>query len=283
MTARAESMKSADTADAPRFAESEESALLAAILADPADDAPRLILADWLQDNAGQVECDRCDRGDTHGSPKLWASACSACQGRLFVSDGRAELAEFIRVQIARVRNDTDGLDRREATFADEAERWLRLPAPFETGMWSGLGGEIRFGAEGGTACTFRRGFIEKVEMWTADFLAHAPALFAAHPVERVVLTDKHPHAWFADPSREHGWFRNAEYDPRQPNLLPPELFVGLSGGEPLGGSIPGVNPDEMQYPNRNAALSAASAACVSFGREKAGLPPRPAPVGSAT
>jgi uncharacterized protein (TIGR02996 family) len=274
MTARAESMKSADTADAPRFAESEESALLAAILADPADDAPRLILADWLQDNAGQVECDRCDRGDTHGSPKLWASACSACRGRAVVSDGRAELAEFIRVQVARARDEGDHeLSLREAALADEASRWLRLPAPFEAGMWSGLGGLIRFGAEGGTACTFRRGFIEKVEMWTADFLAHAPTLFAAHPVERVVLTDREP---THDVVGWHYWTRGAgslAVDATRRYALPQTIYDNL-----------GDYPDSGDGMRTAAACNAAlSAACVLFGRKAAGLPPRPAPVGSAT
>jgi uncharacterized protein (TIGR02996 family) len=58
---------------------SDESALLAAIRAAPADDAPRLVYADWL---------------DEHGQP---------------------ERAEFIRVQIALARTDDSALRRREA------------------------------------------------------------------------------------------------------------------------------------------------------------------------
>src|SRR5262245_53155385 len=47
-------------------------ALFRAVVEDPFADAPRLVCADWLEENGGEVPCPRCDRGDTRGSPKQW-------------------------------------------------------------------------------------------------------------------------------------------------------------------------------------------------------------------
>src|SRR5262245_22351271 len=79
---------------------SDEDALLAAVLADPEADAPRLVYADWLHEQ------------------------------------GRAERAEFIRVQITLARAPADDplrpeLMRREDVLHEEnGRRWLaELPA----------------------------------------------------------------------------------------------------------------------------------------------------------
>lgn len=98
-------------------------ALLRAILTDPADDAPRLAYADWLEGQSGEVECRhclpsrpgrRCHRchgvvGDyySHHSGEdydgTWvcdrSDRCPKCHGSGQVPDGRRERAEFIRVQ----------------------------------------------------------------------------------------------------------------------------------------------------------------------------------------
>lgn len=107
----------------------DENTMLAAIRGDglpPAeqrarrlDDTPRLAYADWLLENAGRIECDLC-RGvgkvqrrvernmqdvtqQTHGKQGVWHRhlKCPRCLGDKHISDGRAERAEFIRVQIA--------------------------------------------------------------------------------------------------------------------------------------------------------------------------------------
>ncbi len=74
----------------------EADALLAAVLAEPHDDTPRLVYADWL---------------DEHGQP---------------------ERAEFIRVQVELARNPTLALQSREvALFFLHGDRWLApLKAP---------------------------------------------------------------------------------------------------------------------------------------------------------
>lgn len=80
-----------------------ESALLAAVRANPGEDAPRLVYADWLEENAGTVACGAC-KGEgkigvgNNGNPYM--AKCDECNGSACVSDGRAELAEFVRVQV---------------------------------------------------------------------------------------------------------------------------------------------------------------------------------------
>lgn len=88
-------------------------ALLRAVLADSADDVPRLVLADYLEEHAGEVECMAC-RGGKY-CPKCSGEGCSGhsvaangpclaydcpdCFGSGRVSNGFAEHSEFIRVQ----------------------------------------------------------------------------------------------------------------------------------------------------------------------------------------
>ena len=80
-----------------------EAALLAAIRENPGEDAPRLVWADWLEENAGTVACGAC-KGEgkigvgNNGNPYM--AKCDECNGSACVSDGRAELADFIRVQV---------------------------------------------------------------------------------------------------------------------------------------------------------------------------------------
>jgi uncharacterized protein (TIGR02996 family) len=74
-----------------------EAALLRAILLDPADDTPRLVYADWLEETAEQAECPTCDGcGEVDGGPHDRDGPCPNCTGSGRVSDGRRERAEFI-------------------------------------------------------------------------------------------------------------------------------------------------------------------------------------------
>jgi uncharacterized protein (TIGR02996 family) len=101
-----------------------ETDLLREVLACPDEDAPRLALADFLDENAGSVECDECVDGDVgcsvcegvgiyydppyslnrlkcpHCTDGLLAEKCPTCFGTGRVSDGKAERASFIRCQI---------------------------------------------------------------------------------------------------------------------------------------------------------------------------------------
>jgi uncharacterized protein (TIGR02996 family) len=145
--------------------------LLAAILANPDEDVPRLVYADWLQEN------------------------------------GRPERAEFIRVQVevARVEPFTPRayeLVRREAELWAEAGnydpalwwmrdpwRWLGIPAGCHWFIDIIVHEALTPSGDGGNRILVGRGFVEEVTCTAGDWLAHGDALRAAHPVRKVTLT----------------------------------------------------------------------------------------------
>ncbi len=81
--------------------ESLNSAFLRAVCEAPGEDFPRLVYADWLEENAGTVPCDKCGgegwSSDWQGGPG--SSKCYTCRATGRVPDGRKERAEFVRVQ----------------------------------------------------------------------------------------------------------------------------------------------------------------------------------------
>jgi hypothetical protein len=116
---------------------------LAAVLADPGDDLPRLVYADWLDETAGAVPCPIRD------CRLLTIEDCPHCRGSGTVSDGRRERAEFIRKSIAAAGNENG---------------WVLQPHVHhprkELFRLAGLRDE---------QYTFRRGFVESVTCsWAA-------------------------------------------------------------------------------------------------------------------
>jgi uncharacterized protein (TIGR02996 family) len=214
--------------------------LLRDVLERPADDAPRLILADWL---------------DEHG--------------------GRPDQAEFIRLQLELARLGGmlpaarfDGAGRElgqvpgAALLRRERELWDAHAAP-------GVGTRALAATDD---CRWRRGFVDEVRLPCADFLREgvAAALFAAHPVTRAGLSDREP---LRTASGQCVWFREAEYHSGHldafPYVLPPGLYAALEGG--LERAAPYCL---RRYAGEAAARNALSAACVSLGRAAAGLGP---------
>lgn len=86
----------------------DERALLGAVLADPRDDLPRLVYADWLEEHTTDRQCWACQGyGTLQGSgPDRSNPTCDVCSGTGRVSNGNSERAEFIRVQVELARID---------------------------------------------------------------------------------------------------------------------------------------------------------------------------------
>jgi uncharacterized protein (TIGR02996 family) len=139
--------------------------LLRAVVAAPADDVPRLVAADWL---------------DEHGQP---------------------ERAEFIRVQVELARLEADGagvevLRRKERTFlgpvATYRALWALEACPelvrveFRGRSAAPLEAMRVAGAE---RLTFRRGFVEVVTCPAVDWLQHGAEVRARQPIRAVRLT----------------------------------------------------------------------------------------------
>lgn len=223
----------------------------------PADDTHRLVYADWL---------------DEHGEP---------------------ERAEFIRVQVGIARLVASGypcfhdltrpdhcdrcrLDKRERDIWEgrghkNASKWANVIRH----RW-GLGGAFRHRlanrpnmAATDAHAIFRRGFVESVTLPLAAFTESAArALFAAHPVTTVTLTDKQtalPDYWHADEC----------YEPPDDENLPDHLFELMWEMYPQFRESE-YRPRFLEFPSNRDAHAALSAVCVAWGRSLAGLDPLP-------
>jgi uncharacterized protein (TIGR02996 family) len=130
--------------------------LLQDIIANPDDDTPRLVYADWLDEN------------------------------------GQEARAEFIRLQIHRERlpkKDRRRLapePREKKLAANHAREWL-APLP----EWARLRGDDLIALDDVDINGFRRGFLQGVIAPTADiFLKEAPSAFATEPITHLYTGD---------------------------------------------------------------------------------------------
>lgn len=231
------------------------SALLRTVLADPASDDARLILADWYEEN------------------------------------GQADRGEFVRVQCELAATDDPHSDRYWDGQLDKGpESYRRRKALRQRGRdlfrgeWaagvSGLtvlsgGPPLKFGKLGGEPFTtppcesavWSRGFVAKIRLPLAAFLTHARDLFSRHPVTAVVLTDREPEQLPADSVRPRPyryWHWPTEYG----EMTPWNRLVNWITAKRLAAGLGGYQH------SREAALSDMSMALVGHGREWAGLPP---------
>lgn len=273
-------------------------ALLRGILLDPSDDAARLVYADALEESddpaavayaefirlqcriaalEAECGCGRCVRlrggGQHHNGP------CAVDREREPTPAGGSTQA-FLR--------------RRERDLMEGAAlHWLRdaFPAidPDRYEYRQESGHVVEFGEAILTTAWFRRGFVDEVHLPLAAWLTHGPAVVAAHPVTRVVVTDVRPQV--VEPYLRAGAVeRLAGVD----DVGDPGEAYFRQWHNPLGGihhDLPGelfdllvkagkVYPDNghlVFFSNADIALDALSRACLTWASGKAGLPPIPA------
>ncbi|WP_020469780.1 TIGR02996 domain-containing protein [Zavarzinella formosa] len=212
-------------------------ALLETVRAYPHDDAPRLILADWIE---------------KHGDD---------------------ERAEFIRLQIQRVTlaripfnplDDTKhgpiyGLLARERELLRYANhvKWIEWREAKYVGWYEGDITRIDFNVGlDEWNYWFIRGFVSEIILPSAAFMTHAATLFAKHPIARVTLTKRHP---CRDATFGHYTFFPSDHFEDNPYVIP-AIF------EPP--------PSGFRFATREAAFDWLSRRCVDYGRQLAGLPP---------
>jgi uncharacterized protein (TIGR02996 family) len=246
----------------------EPAVFLADILADPADDAPRMAYADWLQ-----------ERGDPRGefiAVQLRLAALEAAGAGGFVSP-------VVDFEYARLKR------RERELLAAHEPVWF--PWRTRDQVWAAkatvIGCCARHADYLPCDClrdawdvSWRRGFVAHVGLTLADFEEHAAALFRAAPVEGVRLADREPIEAYGRGGRRlvgHGWRLESWADGARypgthecPAFLEPVLLK-QDGGEPWAAA------GAVVYPTADAAHAALSAACVAFGRDAAGLPALPA------
>jgi uncharacterized protein (TIGR02996 family) len=215
--------------------------LLAAIIADPANDDLRLVFADLLDDR------------------------------------GEGERAEFIRLQIKLVDHPKHHTadsgcrfrGRERELLRNHSLKWLQ-GIPFQC---------IEFKDEGpipSVACGlasrqsldsefyFERGFVYKVRLSCADWVQRGPALVRRHPIERCVIIGREPIQLQSDIGTGWNWMMGNP-EPESPWFVPLELFtlIDLPFAIIDGQEMPGkVSPTEA------AAIDALSKAALLYARQ---------------
>jgi uncharacterized protein (TIGR02996 family) len=236
-----------------------ESALLQAVIASPDDDLPRLVLADWLEEN------------------------------------GQPERAEFIRVQIDLDKCQWQGdliepwgrhLVHREIQLlgVDDSDKWFPGPTWLELVADTQVKDGYRF-PDGSRSGILRRGFVSEVRCTLTDWCGGecpcftnepdyrhercggtgyltgiGPAVVRSHPVEVVVLTDREP---WEERQGVYGWWR--ETPDGDHTELPPYLF------DVLAKSDPDYHPfnEVVWYSTAEAAVAALSALLIAWAKSQ--------------
>jgi uncharacterized protein (TIGR02996 family) len=232
--------------------------LLQAILDEPDVDLHRLVFADALEESGewDRAEFVRVQLGiECMGG---YGSCQNPRRGTSTVGCGECPLCVLCRRQ--------DALFTGERFWNWFGAAGAGMPGTPGVGWTDDLTCVVGYGTlhRANRTVTVRRGFVAGITLPCRAFLAHAGAIFRAHPVERVTLAGKHPAADAA--GAPCAWFHRD--DDRQPDDLPPALFRLLSGGrETEPGHPSGIWYRE--YGSEAAALADLHAACLRYGRQK--------------
>jgi uncharacterized protein (TIGR02996 family) len=281
------------TAPAPT---TDRDALLAAILAAPADDAPRLVYADWLDEHG---EGDRAEfiRLGCFLSHNPKPPGCEGVSRGQKCDDPECPWVVYCKKET-----------RYRKLLAGPHHEWITPPIGWKSVWGTPVGSKTleigwvnltpeRFGT---ASFTFAKGFVAGVRLTAAAFLGGpcgncgpepsyegdvnpcpdcsgsgrtpgvAGALFRSQPVEAVRLTDREP---LELPSTNWKWYdetgRSGRTGVHTESNLPTSLW-GLLGGfaETAVDWVAGAK----WYPSRDAAHDALSAAACRLGRTLAGV-----------
>ena len=210
------------------------------ILETPADDAPRLILSDWLEENGQEERAKDIRHFVAH--PNLYGHASI---GNVFATDCRGFISE-IRLTCAEFMGGTcEACDSRGVLY--------NTMPPDSCGC----------SECGGTDTTAGTGRIE----------GEARELFERHPITRVVLTDKKPSSMQLGGLIGFYGLQDHQYETttqsREHDSIPNKIALHMTGSH---NSVDSVNSWRW-YSTGADALAALSDACVSYGRALAGLP----------
>lgn len=215
-----------------------EDAFLADIIAHPEDDAPRLIYADWLQEQ------------------------------------GRETRAELIRVQIelASRRHAGGPTHCGRSRWLRNRERELLSDWEAADVPW-GPAGPLFFAP---AAWTHRRGFLFSISLDTEDWLRFGPALVRLVPLEEMSLTDRCAFdstvgASLLAPVR-YLWFRRRDRWDGLPWGEPGDEPAAWDVPPPWWPYLPDCGPGTAGHPTREAADAALSAAALAWARAEAAL-----------
>jgi uncharacterized protein (TIGR02996 family) len=221
--------------------------LLRAILREPDDDDLRLVYADWLEEYGDPVRAEFI-RVQIRMFGVWPADIAPACWK---VVDGHMDCG---CVFCALRRCERELLEPTKGAWLGFTDS---LPGWWCCGWQGPCGYRLYHPDERTKFCEvqFTRGFVSSIELTTADFLAHAAAIFAAQPVTAVRLSDREPYVSEVHVG-DYWWFRDRV--PGSPlHNLPVELFELLKN--------PGPFPAARKYKSIDAALADLSTSCISY------------------
>jgi uncharacterized protein (TIGR02996 family) len=218
--------------------DAEERALLAAVVANPEEDTPRLVYADWLDEHADSLPESRRD-------------------------SARAK-AEYIRLQCeyARLRYESPEHNRKGGKLQS---RSLELYREFNK-TWVA---ELNLPANRHTYCWFRRGLVGHIWCTVRHFLNHAEAILAAAPVECLTLrqlSQKNLRELTKCPHIEKVRGVSFLADETPADLVAEYLrVVPTAGLRSLEFRVFTVNSSSPTWTTRNVALARALAGCIGL------------------
>lgn len=275
-------------------------AILRSVLERPADDSPRLIYADWLDDQGGKEPVARAAfiRAQIALARNPPMPTCIP-KGSEFFS-GLSKYTHHCRCAYCKLRRSEWNAWRHHA--CDWQGDFYRVIA--EWNLWR----PRRDTLSTPESCDFARGFIESVTMPLATFVGGrcepcggtgdryrhfattdaachgcggrgtapgvAKRLAETCPIVAVTLSDREPGEYTAADGLVYGWGggrRETDGPDNRPSFLPPELWEEVAKTAP---NKPIENGSYWaDFPSRAAAVDALSLAACRYGRKLAGLP----------
>jgi len=252
-------------------------AILRDILANPTDDTPRLIYADWLEDHEGEAGALYADFIRVQIGRALLSCEWEAKDGAACPQYNAKRPAYRTQVWCPSCARDQQ-VQKRERDILEPL--WPRLPELIP-GWYS-----IDWGSHPeweplvvfadakrrplddafppGTQTihvVYRRGFPHTVNLPLDLWMRHGRAIVVAHPIDRVELTDKRPSP--TNPIDFWGWYRWEESSNFDPDDLPPDLWS----------LVPCVQEDDDEnfkwFDSEQDANAALSTACLAFVRRQ--------------
>lgn len=244
----------------------EQEAFIRRICEEPGCDAHRLAFADWLEEYGGNPGYAAYIR-DAVAISKPWWLAPDHDMGDGW--DGTIDTisqyppAEPDHCPLCRAIT-RQRLDPHRQALAASLGNMVGMPAD-----WSGRRDTGRTYL--GVRC--RRGFVSEIRLPPGTFLRHAEEIFRSQPVTGVFLTDRRPSDRSEPPL--WGWYSGAALGLQD---MPYDLPAAVAGHLDRSVLFQAYSAWRF-YETEAEAVSAASRACVAYGRKLAGLPPLPAEV----
>lgn len=240
----------------------ERDALYRAILEEPEADAPRLVYADWLEENGDAADRTRSE----FVRVQIELHRLGGCPEGVCRCDGGGGLCGSCRA-------DRDWEKENKRLLELERMLWERQDDPGMAANFVIPNSQPRVGgdyipqndAASNTRLecyVWRRGFPDEVRLKLADFMTNAAAIFTAHPIARVALTDREPSRRISTNYFEWDGSENV-YPQPQTRCVPRAILAFFPESDP------GQPPPRSgrHYRTSGRAIEAMSVGFVAYGR----------------